>query len=117
MQAFARWFDLRRLFIGAVLLILLIQRFCEGRSRALFWLPAVVLVWANLHAGFFTAYGFLVIALAAEGLKLLLRRPEAMPARRLRQLGLVLLACIAVAVVNPNGWLIYPYALQPLGSP
>ncbi|TMD13463.1 MAG: hypothetical protein E6J00_08220 [Chloroflexi bacterium] len=104
-------------FALAALTYLWIQRFCEGRSRALFLLPAVVLVWANLHAGFFTAYGFLMIALAAEGLKLLLRRPEAMPIRRLRQLGLVLLACIAVAVVNPNGWLIYPYALQTLSSP
>lgn len=103
-------------FTLAALTYLWIQRFCAGRSRALFFLPLVVLVWANLHAGFFVAYGFLGIALVAEGLKAVLRRADALPLRRLRQLAIVLAACVAVAIVNPNGWLIYPYALQTVGS-
>lgn len=103
-------------FTLAALTYLWIQRFCEGRSRALFFLPAVVLLWANLHAGFAIAYAFLGIALVAEALKLLTRRPDAMPWRRLRQMAVVLAASLAVAVVNPNGWLIYPYALQTQAS-
>jgi hypothetical protein len=103
-------------FALGALTYLWIQRFCQGRSRALFALPVIVLVWANLHAGFAVAYGFLGIALCAEAIKLIARRPDALSLTRLRQMAMVLVACLAVAIVNPNGWLIYPYALQTQGS-
>jgi len=103
-------------FALAALTYLWIKRYCEGRGRAIYALPIVMLFWVNLHAGFFIAYAFLSIALAAEGLRWLMKRPDAMPGRRLRNLVLVLAASVAAAIVNPNGWDIYLYPFQTLSS-
>lgn len=103
-------------FALSALTYLWIKRFCEGRSNALYALPAVVLVWANLHAGFVIAYVFLGIALAVEAARWWLHRPGALTLRRLRVLSGILIACVAVAIVNPNGWDIYLYPFQTQGS-
>jgi len=55
-------------FALTALTYLWIKRYCEGQSRALYALPLIILLWTNLHAGFFIAYAFLGIALAAERL-------------------------------------------------
>jgi len=99
-------------FALSALTYLWVKRFCEGNSRALYALPAVVLLWVNLHAGFVFAYAIVGIALAIEGLRYLLRRPGAMPFDRLRAMLYVLIAAVAVAVINPNGWDIYLYPFQ-----
>jgi hypothetical protein len=104
-------------FALTALTYLWVKRFCEGESRALYALPLVMLVWVNLHAGFVVAYAVLGIALLVEGLRYLARRPGAMPLERLKAMGLVLLASVAVAIVNPNGWDIYLYPFQTGGSP
>ncbi|HEY0492525.1 MAG TPA: hypothetical protein VGD57_03560 [Candidatus Dormibacteraeota bacterium] len=103
-------------FTLTALTYLWIKRYCAGRSRAIYALPLVILVWSNLHAGFFIAYAFLGIALAAEGLRWLLKRPTALSTRRLRNLGLVLLASVVAALINPNGWDIYLYPFQTVSS-
>lgn len=103
-------------FTLAALTYLWIKRYCEGRSRALYALPVVMLFWTNLHAGFFIAYAFLGLTLLAEGIRWALHRPGALPTRRLRNLGLVLIASLAVAIVNPNGWDIYLYPFQTISS-
>ena len=103
-------------FTLSALTLLWIKRFCEGKSRAIYLLPLVVLLWANLHAGFFIVYVFLGVALVAEAAKVVLHRPDALALGRLRALALVLLASLAAAIVNPNGWDIYLYPLQTVGS-
>ncbi len=104
-------------FALSALTYLWVKRFCEGNSRALYLLPAVMLVWVNLHAGFVLGYAILGIALVVEGLRYLLRRPGAMAFPRLRAMTAILGACVAVAIVNPNGWDIYLYPFQTGGSP
>src|SRR5207302_1136370 len=75
-------------FTLSALTLLWIKRFCEGKSRAIYLLPLVVLLWANLHAGFFIVYVFLGVALVAEAAKVGLHRPEALALGRLRALAL-----------------------------
>ena len=103
-------------FALSALTYLWVKRYCEGRSRALYALPIVMLLWANLHAGFFIAYAFLGLALGAEAIRFALGRPGALSTRRLRNLGLVLIASLAAAIVNPNGWDIYLYPFQTVSS-
>jgi hypothetical protein len=74
------------------------------------------LVWVNLHAGFVLGYAILGIALFVEGVRYLLRRPGAVAFPRLRAMAAVLVASIAVAIINPNGWDIYLYPFQTGGS-
>ena len=104
-------------FALSALTYLWVKRFCEGRSRALYLLPAIMLLWVNLHAGFVLGYAILGIALFVEGVRYLVRRPGAMPLPRLRAMAAVLAASVAVAIVNPNGWDIYLYPFQTGGSP
>ena len=104
-------------FALSALTYLWVKRFCQGNSRALYALPAVMLLWVNLHGGFVFAYAIVGIALAIEGLRYLVRRPGAMPFDRLRAMLYVLIAAVAVAVINPNGWDIYLYPFQTGGSP
>jgi hypothetical protein len=104
-------------FALTALTYLWVKRYCEGRSRALYLLPAVMLLWVNLHAGFVLGYAILGMALLVEAGRYLLRRPGAMPFPRLRTMAAVLAASIAVAIVNPNGWDIYLYPFQTGGSP
>src|SRR5438477_7441755 len=104
-------------FALTALTYLWVKRFCEGRSRALYLLPAVMLLWVNLHAGFVLGYAILGIALFVEGARILLRRPGAMSLPRLRAMAAILAASVAVAIVNPNGWDIYLYPFQTGGSP
>jgi len=94
----------------------LIQDAQAGNMKRLLWLPALMLLWVNLHAGFVLGYAILGIALFVEGGRYLLHRPGAMAFPRLRAMAAVLAASIAVAIVNPNGWDIYLYPFQTGGS-
>src|SRR5437868_14311699 len=76
-----------------------------------------MLVWVNLHAGFVVAYAVVGIALLVEGLRYLARRPGAMPIDRLKAMGIVLVASVAVAIINPTGWDIYLYPFLPDAIP
>ena len=104
-------------FALTALTYLWVKRFCEGSSRALFLLPAVMLLWVNLHAGFVLGYAILGLALLVEGARYALQRPGAMTFSRLRAMAAILAASVAVAIVNPNGWDIYLYPFQTGGSP
>lgn len=99
-------------FALASLTYLWIQRFCDGRSRALYALPLVMVFWANLHGGFVIAYVFLAVAFLAELGKTVLRRSDAMSGVRLKHFGIIGLLSVVAAVINPNLWNIYLYPAQ-----
>jgi len=99
-------------FALSALTYLWIQRFCEGRGRELYALPVLMVLWVNLHAGFVVGFIFLGVAFVAELIKVLLRRPDAIPRVRLQHLGLIGAAAFVAVIINPNGWDLYVYALQ-----
>ena len=74
-------------------------------------LVPVFLVWSNFHSGFVIGLGFIAIVLVAEVLGAWLHMPDPAPRERLRPLLLVLIASIAVSMINPNGPSILLYAL------
>jgi hypothetical protein len=99
-------------FTLSALTYLWIKRFCEGRGRALYALPLLIVLWANLHAGFVVAFIFLGVAFIAELIKFRLRRPDAISRERLQHLGLIGLAGLVAVIINPNGWDLYVYSAQ-----
>jgi hypothetical protein len=52
-------------FTFLALELLWIERFLKGGSRAVYWTPLLVLVWANLHGGFVFAFFGLGLTIAA----------------------------------------------------
>ena len=102
-------------FALVALELLWLRRALDDGSRAILWLPAVMVLWSNLHGGWPIGFLFLGVAMAAGALRWLAsRRPEDLAL--VRRLALVA-ALSAVAVgVNPNGPAIYGYPLQTLAS-
>lgn len=81
---------------------------CLGRTRGALFLPAVMLLWANLHGGF--TLGLFIMGVFF-GLALL-RRDWALA----KIYGLAGAGCLAATLVNPLGWHIYDGVRATLGS-
>jgi hypothetical protein len=94
-----------------------------GSRGRLLALPVLMVLWANLHAGFLS--GFLLIAAYAAGefARCAMHRPPAEFFRRLvkgpagalfRVLGIISVLCLAACVITPNGPgnLLYPFRLM-----
>jgi hypothetical protein len=90
----------------------------EANRRALWWLPPLMLLWANLHGSF--ALGLALIAIygagaALDGWHAGDSRREVW--RKLRPLALAGVVCAALVAVNPSGLKLYAYPLETLRSP
>jgi hypothetical protein len=97
------------LLLASVYIAILRRFIRSGESRVLWWLPPLMVLWVNLHAGF--ALGLGLIALFF--LTVVLDRQW----KLLRPLVLTGLACAVVVPLNPNGFRIFLYPLQTLTSP
>lgn len=86
--------------------------------RSLFLLPALTVLWVNLHGGYLLGVVVLLTYAAGDSLQRLSTRPDArlLSWAEVRLLAIVAIACLAVAVVNPNGWAIWTYPFGTLGS-
>ena len=81
---------------------------CLKRTRRVFLLPAIMLLWANLHGGFLL--GLFIIGIF--GGVALLRRDLA----NFRVYSLVGAGCFIATFINPLGWHIYEGLTSTLGS-
>jgi len=103
-------------FALTCLFILLAERQLRVGGRAVWALVPLTLLWCNLHAGFLVGLAFVGLMLVADAVGSRLGHPNvASPARR-RRLGLVLLVCVGVVLLNPNGLGIYLYPFETQGS-
>jgi hypothetical protein len=93
--------------------LLWLDGYLRGRSRAIYWLPLVMIAWANLHGGFL--FGLVPVAVAAfvEAVHWARKVDGDAHKRRTRNLVLILVGCIAAGVVTPNGIHLYSYVIQP----
>src|SRR5438094_6451229 len=100
----------------AAIFLLILDR-ARGEPKILWWTVPLMLLWANLHAGY--ALGIALLALSIVGTVLDIafgRESWTSRATGLRNLGLALVACVAVVAVNPNGVRLYTYPFETLGS-
>jgi hypothetical protein len=72
-----------------------------------------MVAWANLHGGFL--FGLVPVGVAAfvEAVHWIRRVDGDEHRRRVRNLVLIFVACVAAAVVNPRGISLYGYVIQP----
>ena len=103
-------------FLLASVLLLLWDR-SYSRPGLLCWIPPIILLWANLHAGYALGIVFVILFAAGDALDAafgLMARSEL--TRRLKILTAVLAASLAVVAINPNGTSLYTYPFQTLHS-
>jgi hypothetical protein len=103
-------------FFFVCLELLWLRRSLEGTSRAIRWLPLVMVLWSNLHGGWPIAFVFLGVALLTEALRWLADRSRREHLEQVRLLALVTAASAVAVLVNPNGPAIVAYPLQTVGS-
>jgi hypothetical protein len=98
----------------AGVLLLILERSYE-RPKLLWWMPALILLWVNLHAGYALGIGLMALFLVGDGLDVAFGFKD-VSALRFRSLTLVIVLCIAVVPVNPYGAALYGYPLETLRS-
>ena len=90
----------------------------SGAMRRLWLLPLLFAAWANLHAGFAAALIYLVVVWCARTVESRWMRAQGLEpdapcgSPQLRQLGLIILACIAATFVNAYGPGVYREVIQ-----
>ena len=105
------------MLLASVFLYVLDRYARGGRSGTVWWLVPLMILWANLHAGYAlgpTLIFFTIVALSVE--PLLLPGQGPVDWRRIRLLGWVLIICILVVSLNPNGLRLYTYPFETLKS-
>ena len=89
----------------------------ELNPRLLWWLPALTLLWVNLHGGYAVGIGLIALYFAGSALDWAFGKiPRAQAVPRLRRLAAVLFACLMLVPFNPSGTRLYWYPIQTLHS-
>ncbi len=96
---------------------LCILRMRQERPSALWWLVLIMAFWVNVHAGYAVGPALIFVVLAGEVLDAAIGRKTWATARiQIRRLALLLLSCLAIVPLNPNGSRLYAYPWQTLTS-
>jgi hypothetical protein len=102
--------------LGTALTLWILARWRDGSTRAVWGLPPLLLVWANLHAGFVNGIALcVVVALAVAVWRAL--QPGAVPGARVGMLILATGVAVLATLVNPAGIHIYPYIAGTFTNP
>ena len=89
----------------ALELDVLLQARRTGKTRQLYWLPVIFILWANVHIQF--VVGLLVLAIALGDSLVGYWRNDAEVRLRPIRMGCIFVACILATMVNPYGWSLY----------
>ncbi len=100
-------------FAFTCLELLWLDRYLRGKSRAIYWLPLVMVAWANLHGGFLFELVPVAVAAFVEIVHWIRRVDGDEHKRRVRNLIIIFVACVVAAVLNPRGISLYGYVIQP----
>ena len=108
-------------FFGIELLLLERSRRL-GTTKPLYWLPVLVLAWANVHALFLAGLLLLIIFVASVWIENSLRTcapdwvDRDIRAVRLKPVILLIAGCMLATLVNPYGFHLFPAAFHSLYS-
>jgi hypothetical protein len=94
------------LLLIAVVIGLLTRYADDGRSKRLWWIVPLMLLWVNLHGGYVVGLGLIGLYMISLVLD---RKWHLVP-----RLGLVLLLAAAVVPLNPNGFRMFSYPFETL---
>ena len=106
-------------FFSALVYYLLMRFKWQHDARALWWIPLVVLIWGNLHAGFATTFILMLGVLAGEVVGHVFgpAAEQVIPWRGLGKLVIVIGLSVIALVINPFGFemLKVPFATVNIG--
>jgi hypothetical protein len=93
----------------------LLESYQNDRGGRLVLLPLIMLLWVNLHGGYLTGFILTGVYFLGNLLGFFRSRGEEKERafRKAKSLGYVIVACLLVSLVNPNGYriLLFPFRL------
>lgn len=89
----------------------MVDDYVRKRSTAFYFLPPLMLVWANLHGGFILGVAVILVFMVTEGVKLLLSR-SGFSNREKMIFFMVLFFAIGASGINPNGFFAFEIAFS-----
>lgn len=104
-------------FMFIALELLIIERFLAGHLRVLWFMPLVMLVWANLHGGFLVGILILVVLFVALVVQWLLDGRGVRERLLLGRTALTTAGCIVASFLTPWGPSLFIYVWRTLFSP
>ena len=93
-----------------------IDGYLSGRSRALYFFPLVMVLWANLHGGWVIGFAWLGAALLAELIGWVWNPSNPAHRAHVRFLAIVTGASLVAVLATPHGFSLYLYPLLTVGS-
>jgi hypothetical protein len=102
--------------LGSAVTLWILVRWREGSTRAVWGLPPLLLVWANLHAGFVTGIAICLVVAATIAVWRIVQ-PGAEASARLRVLFAATAVAVVATLVNPAGVHLYPYIASTFTNP
>jgi hypothetical protein len=111
------------LLLTALFLYLLDRYRKTSRLRYILVLPAVSLVWVNLHGGFPLGFAIIAVYILGEAIDTLVGisskkvTSEVAAFKHVFFLAGVLALCVLTVLANPNGFRLYLYPFETLNSP
>jgi hypothetical protein len=90
----------------------------EGNPKPLYALPALMLLWTNLHGAFFVGIALLIVSALGALLSVVLEGTERAPRAYSQSKRYLLCAAASVAAtfVNPYGWHLHKHVIEYLGD-
>src|SRR6266536_5749585 len=106
------------LFLTSVYLAVLTRYARRGEGKAIWWLVPLMVLWVNLHGGFFIGLALIVLTIIGILLDAWAAGEKIGPLwLRMRTLGFVLFGSLLAGLLNPYGLRIYTFSLEVLQSP
>jgi len=86
----------------------------EGERKVLFYAPALMLLWTNLHGGFFIGILLLATYAGGEAVQTALagKKPSLLSYRKALDYLICACACAAATLVNPYGWRLHQHVVS-----
>jgi hypothetical protein len=103
-------------FLLASVTLLLIDR-SHAKPQLLWWIPPLLLLWTNLHAGYALGIALLILFAIGDALDVAFGFSSwGETSGRIGRLIAVTAVSLAVVAINPYGWRMYAYPFQTLHS-
>lgn len=98
-------------FLFTAVVFLILEGYRTEKSRKIFLLPPLMLLWANMHGGFILGDIIIAVFLIGESINIFSKKSGYSKQQKIIFYGMSLLA-IACSFINPNGWGAFPVSLS-----
>jgi hypothetical protein len=94
------------------LTFIILEGFKNRQKKLIFFLPPLMLLWANLHGGFIIGVAIILVFMAGEGIRIILKQARYERNEIIMFYTATILA-LFFSYINPTGWDAFSIALSP----